>query len=75
MILQIPPDYIGDTTKRLAAHLEDIALHPQFGVLRPQPSQLGPLVTIHTRTLPASDLVLLHPVSQGSRVDPQVSPT
>jgi hypothetical protein len=43
MLLQIPPDSVGDTTKRLAAHLEDITLHPQLGDLPlefPEPSPL-----------------------------------
>ena len=31
-------------TKRLAAHLEDVTLHPQFRVLSTQARQLRPII-------------------------------
>src|SRR3954466_14173453 len=53
--------------------LEDITLHPQFGDVLAELVQLGAFINGETFGLAALDAVLVHPVSQRSRVHPEIS--
>src|SRR4029077_5891613 len=55
------------------AALEDITLHRQLSVLAAQPGQLRPLILIQrAAAIAAAALVSVHPVAQGTWVDPQI---
>jgi hypothetical protein len=66
----VPPHRILDPQGRAA--LEDIAAHPQLGVLLAQPSQLHPLV-LTERALTVPPPILGAPIAQRALIDPELS--
>src|SRR4249919_658754 len=52
--------------------LEDVALHPQLGVLPLELHQTSTFIGGEALGLTPLDLVLLHPVAQRPRMDPKI---